>query len=127
MHSSTRFVRHLTRNSAQVLRQEISSNPLVNNGNNKQLEITVNGHTAFVEYKPHGKVYHLIHTQIPDALQGYGLGGILAEVYKRVVIGGGFCLYDYNYYINMFGVFNAITPEIITIKYLINNYFNFCY
>lgn len=49
---------------------------LVSNG---RFELERNGHVAFLEYNLAGKVLQLIHTEVPEALRGTGLGAELAR------------------------------------------------
>ncbi len=44
-----------------------------------RFEIEQDGHTAFLEYNLAGKVLQLIHTEVPDALQGKGIASELAQ------------------------------------------------
>ena len=52
----------------------ISDNPAQN-----RFETTIEGHTAYVDYKLDGKTISFEHTIVPDALQGRGLGGQLVK------------------------------------------------
>jgi predicted GNAT family acetyltransferase len=44
-----------------------------------RLEIERDGHVAYLEYALAGKVLQLIHTEVPPALRGQGLGSELAH------------------------------------------------
>lgn len=44
-----------------------------------RFEIERDGHTAFLEYIVSGNVLQLIHTEVPDALQGKGIASELAK------------------------------------------------
>jgi uncharacterized protein len=44
-----------------------------------RFELTVDGHTAFLEYRQVGRRLVLIHTEVPDALEGRGIGGQLVR------------------------------------------------
>lgn len=44
-----------------------------------RFEIEQDGHTAFLEYIVAGSVLQLIHTEVPDALQGKGIASELAK------------------------------------------------
>ncbi len=59
--------------------QHTKDTPLVNNETNNRFELTIDGHTAFVDYQHHADYLELTHTEVPDALSGRGLGKILAE------------------------------------------------
>ena len=44
-----------------------------------RFEIERDGHTAFLEYVLSGNVLQLLHTVVPDALQGKGIASELAK------------------------------------------------
>jgi predicted GNAT family acetyltransferase len=44
-----------------------------------RFEIHQDGHVAFLEYNLTGKVLELIHTEVPQALEGRGLAAELAK------------------------------------------------
>lgn len=44
-----------------------------------RFEIERDGHTAFLEYVLSGNVLQLLHTEVPDALQGKGIASELAK------------------------------------------------
>ena len=46
---------------------------------NGRFEIERDGHVAYLEYNLAGKVLQLIHSEVPEALRGHGLGGELAH------------------------------------------------
>lgn len=50
-----------------------------NNGATSRMEAHVAGHTAFLEYKRSGTTITFVHTYVPPALEGYGVGGKLAR------------------------------------------------
>jgi predicted GNAT family acetyltransferase len=45
----------------------------------KQFAVSVDGTTATLEYKLHGGRLHLLHTEVPEAFRGHGVGGRLVE------------------------------------------------
>jgi uncharacterized protein len=52
---------------------------VVNNEAQRRFEITVDGHTGFLQYaKEEGRI-ELVHTEVPRELGGRGLGGTLAQ------------------------------------------------
>jgi predicted GNAT family acetyltransferase len=53
--------------------------PLVNNPGRHKFEMVVDGEHAFINYLKHGDAYYLIHTEVPENLQGKGLAGALVE------------------------------------------------
>lgn len=53
--------------------------PLVNNEAAHRFELTIEGHTGLIEYSQEGNKVYLLHTEIPEALEGKGAGGALVE------------------------------------------------
>jgi hypothetical protein len=49
------------------------------NEDKKQFELDVNGELAIINYRLEGKVYSLIHTEVPPAHEGQGVGRKLVE------------------------------------------------
>jgi predicted GNAT family acetyltransferase len=45
----------------------------------QQFALSMDGSTATLEYKLHGDRLHLVHTEVPEALRGHGVGGLLVE------------------------------------------------
>jgi predicted GNAT family acetyltransferase len=43
----------------------------------KRFELIVDGATAFIEYKLSNHTLFLIHTEVPEALEGKGVGGAI--------------------------------------------------
>jgi uncharacterized protein len=52
---------------------------VVDNEAARRFEITVDGHTGFLQYAKTGDRIELIHTDVPPELGGRGLGGVLAK------------------------------------------------
>ena len=46
---------------------------------NGRLEIERDGHIAYLEYTLAGKVLQLIHSEVPEAMRGQGIGSELAH------------------------------------------------
>jgi predicted GNAT family acetyltransferase len=44
-----------------------------------QFAVSMDGATARLEYKLHGARLHLLHTEVPEAFRGQGVGGRLVE------------------------------------------------
>jgi predicted GNAT family acetyltransferase len=44
-----------------------------------RFEIEREGHVAYLEYSLAGKILQLIHSEVPEALRGHGLGSELAH------------------------------------------------
>lgn len=53
---------------------------VVNNVRLGRFELPIEGHMAELQYRIKGSVIHLDHTEVPEALEGRGLGKILAKV-----------------------------------------------
>ena len=53
---------------------EVTDNPA-----SSRYEMAVDGVTAFVEYRREGDVIALVHTEVPKALSGRGVGTALAR------------------------------------------------
>jgi uncharacterized protein len=45
----------------------------------EQFAVSMDGTTATLEYKLRGDRLHLVHTEVPEALRGQGVGGRLVE------------------------------------------------
>jgi predicted GNAT family acetyltransferase len=58
---------------------ELDNIPLINSREYHKFEMTVDGEHAFIDYLKHGDVYYLIHTEVPETLQGKGVAGALVE------------------------------------------------
>lgn len=52
---------------------------LVNNIEDQRFELQVEGHTAFIEYRQGRDHFTLIHTEVPEALNGKGAGTAIVE------------------------------------------------
>lgn len=50
---------------------------ITNNEAARRFETTVDGHTAELTYRRHGDRFVLVHTGVPDELEGKGVGGAL--------------------------------------------------
>ena len=53
--------------------------PLVNNEAKHNFEIVVEGHRAFIDYQKRGEVFLLVHTEVPQEIEGKGVAGALVE------------------------------------------------
>lgn len=61
---------------------------VTDNAERSRYEMDVDGHTAYVTYRRHGDRITLIHTEVPEALSGRGVGsklarGVLDDVRRR--------------------------------------------
>jgi uncharacterized protein len=45
----------------------------------QQLALSMDGATATLEYKRRGDRLYLVHTEVPEAFRGHGVGGRLVE------------------------------------------------
>ncbi len=45
----------------------------------EQFAVSMDGTTAWLEYKLRGNRLHLVHTEVPEAFRGQGVGGRLVE------------------------------------------------
>jgi predicted GNAT family acetyltransferase len=52
---------------------------VVDNKAAQRIELTVDGHTSFIAYQLAGRRIFLNHTEVPDALQGKGVGSKLVR------------------------------------------------
>ena len=55
----------------------MSEPTVVNNSSDTRFELDVDGHTAELGYRRNGNRLVLVHTEVPDELEGQGLGGKL--------------------------------------------------
>jgi uncharacterized protein len=51
--------------------------PVVNNEAEHRFEIEIDGELAELVYHRHGNRLVIVHTGVPDALEGHGVGGLL--------------------------------------------------
>lgn len=57
----------------------MSETPVVVNDELGRFESTVDGHTAFLTFRREGERLVLIHTEVPSALGGRGVGGVIVR------------------------------------------------
>jgi len=55
----------------------MSDMQVTNNEGNGRFEVNVDGHVAELQYRKHGDRLVLVHTEVPDALEGRGVGSLL--------------------------------------------------
>jgi predicted GNAT family acetyltransferase len=55
------------------------SESVIDDSAGKQFALHMDGTTATLEYKLHGDRLHLLHTEVPEAFRGQGVGGRLVE------------------------------------------------
>ena len=61
------------------MKNQIESAPLIFNEAEKQFEIIIDAHTAFIEYTMKDNKIFLTHTEVPKALEGQGVGSVLVK------------------------------------------------
>jgi uncharacterized protein len=59
------------------MQDEIKDIPLKHNQNDQAFEMDINGNIAFIGYEEDGDTIILTHTEVPEALEGKGIGSIL--------------------------------------------------
>lgn len=59
------------------MQEEIKDIPLTNNRAEQTFEMNINGHIALIGYNEADNTYILEHTEVPEALEGKGIGSIL--------------------------------------------------
>ncbi len=52
---------------------------LVNNTEAHNFELTVDGAVSFIDYKQKGDKIYLIHTEVPEEMEGHGIAAALVE------------------------------------------------
>jgi len=53
--------------------------PVIDDTSGEEFSLSIDGTTATLEYKLRGDRLHLIHTEVPEAFRGQGVGGRLVE------------------------------------------------
>lgn len=53
--------------------------PVTDNASNQRFEMTVGDDTAFAEYHLSGRAIVFAHTEVPDGMQGRGIGSALVR------------------------------------------------
>lgn len=53
--------------------------PITNNTAEEQYEARVGGHLAIIAYERQGNRIEFLHTEVPDALEGHGIGSTMAR------------------------------------------------
>ena len=75
---------------------------LNNNSAIHNFEIFVDGHRAFIDYKQHGDKYFLIHTEVPQELEGKGVAAALVEKVFKYLEANNFKMVPYCAYIKAY-------------------------
>jgi predicted GNAT family acetyltransferase len=76
--------------------------PLINNEADHEFEMIVDGSRAFIDYLQRGDTFLLIHTEVPEALQGHGLAAALVEKTFRYLEANGFKMRPYCEYVQAY-------------------------
>lgn len=61
------------------MKPEYTAIPLVKNDAAKQFELTAEGHKALIRFNETPRHITLVHTEVPEALEGKGVGAALVE------------------------------------------------
>ncbi len=61
------------------MKEELEDLPLVNNEMSRQFELVVNGIKSKIEYELQKNRMSLLHTEVPEALEGHGVGTAIVE------------------------------------------------
>ncbi len=61
------------------MKPEYENLKVIKNEDSKRFELTVDGYTAFIDYKERNGVITLIHTESPEELAGRGVATALIE------------------------------------------------
>jgi len=62
---------------------------IVDNAAEGRFEIKADGGTPLLQYVRRGNVLHLVHTEVPRAMEGNGYGGALAKAALDAARAGG--------------------------------------
>lgn len=61
------------------MKKDYSTLELINNQKDGRFEMSVDGQTAFIQYREHANTISLLHTEVPSALEGQGVGAAIVE------------------------------------------------
>lgn len=75
---------------------------LVNNVHDNRFEFNIDGEVAFINYLRQRDVYYLIHTQVPETMQGRGIAAALVEKTFKFMEEGGFKMMPYCPYVQSY-------------------------
>lgn len=68
---------------------ELNDVKIVNNTEQQRFELPVEGFIAFIDYQMENGAYALIHTEVPEALGGRGIGRVLVAKTLNYLEGSG--------------------------------------
>lgn len=75
---------------------------LINNEDDNRFEFNISGAVAFINYLKKDDVYYLIHTEVPEALQGRGIAAALVEDTFKNLEAGRFKMMPYCPYVQSY-------------------------
>jgi hypothetical protein len=75
---------------------------LINNEAENRFQFDINGAIALINYVKRDNVYYLIHTEVPEALQGRGIAGILVDKTLKHLEEGGYKMIPYCPYVQSY-------------------------
>lgn len=75
---------------------------LINNEGDNRFQFEIDGAIAFINYLKRGDVYYLIHTEVPESMQGMGIAGALVEKTFRYLEDRAFKIMPYCPYIQSY-------------------------
>jgi predicted GNAT family acetyltransferase len=61
------------------MKAEYADIPVTDNTEKQRFEMLVDGRTSIIEYRLRGDDIALVHTEVPEALEGKGVAGALVE------------------------------------------------
>lgn len=75
---------------------------LINNQAIHNFELFVDGHRAFIDYQQRGDKFFLIHTEVPQELEGRGVAAALVEKTFKYLEANNFKIIPYCEYIKVY-------------------------
>lgn len=61
------------------MKAEFTDIPVTDNADKQRFEMLVDGRTSIIEYRLRGDDIALVHTEVPESLEGKGVAGALVE------------------------------------------------
>jgi len=80
----------------------LDGTPLTDNEDDNRFEVSIDGAVAFINYLKRDNVYYLIHTEVPQSLQGRGIAGALVEKALKYLEADGFKMMPYCPYVQAY-------------------------
>ena len=75
------------------MKEEFVNLEVNKNADTNRFELTVEGHTAFIDYAEEGNIIKLVHTESPEELAGRGVATALIEKSLMYIEGHNYELY----------------------------------